>query len=96
MATVFSVRASAGKGSFSASLVSENPLVIKTGIPAQPEKGQANRALLSGLEKMLNCSVVILSGHAGRKKTLAADCTSEHLVQSITTGNTKMKRTKNE
>lgn len=89
MATVFSVRASAGKGSFSASLVSVNPLVIKAGIPAQPEKGQANRALLSGLEKMLNCSVVILSGHTGRKKTLAADCTSEHLVQSIAKGTQK-------
>jgi uncharacterized protein YggU (UPF0235/DUF167 family) len=80
MATVFSVRASAGKGSFSASLVSVDPLVIRAGIPAQPEKGQANRALLSGLEKMLNCSVIILSGHAGRKKALAADCTRDEFV----------------
>ncbi len=83
MPTVFSVRASAGKGGFSASLVSVNPLVIKAGIAAQPMKGRANRALLSELENLLGCKVEILSGQTGRRKTLAADCTSEHLLAAI-------------
>lgn len=83
MATVFSVRASAGKGSFSASLVSVDPLVIKAGIAAQPMKGQANRELLSELENLLGCKVGLVAGANGRKKTLAADCTAENIVQKI-------------
>lgn len=46
MATAFSVRASAGKGSFLVSLVSEYPLTLKVDIPAAPEKGAANRELV--------------------------------------------------
>ncbi|VVC02162.1 putative ACR, YggU family [uncultured archaeon] len=83
MGTAFELRASAGKRNFSVSLVSENPLALRAAIPAQPEKGHANRELLSRLEKMLGCSVQILSGHTGRKKTLAADCSREHLLKSI-------------
>jgi len=83
MATVFAVKAAAGKASFSASLLSENPLVIKVEIPAEPVKGKANRMLLFGLEKILGCSVVLLSGQTGRRKTLAASCTAEELVQRI-------------
>ena len=83
MATVFAVKAATGKASFSTSLLSENPLVIKAEIPAEPVKGKANRMLLSGLEKILGCSVVFLSGQTGRRKTLAADCTAEEFVRKI-------------
>ena len=83
MPTVFSVRASAGKGGFSVSLASGSPLIVKVGIPAQMVKGRANRALLSELENLLGCKVEILSGHTGRKKTLAADCSRDHLLAAI-------------
>ena len=97
MATVFAVKAAAGKASsshkgrdggrkpsgFSASLLSENPLVIKVEIPAEPVKGKANRMLLFGLEKMLGCPVRIVSGHTSRRKTLAANCTAEEFVRKI-------------
>jgi uncharacterized protein (TIGR00251 family) len=91
MGTVAAVRVSAGKGSFSISIASENPLALKASIPAQPEKGLANRELLSRLEKMLGCSVQILSGHTNRKKTLAADCSREHLLAAIQGYNAKQK-----
>ncbi len=83
MPTVFTVRASANKGSFSASLASESPLVVKAGIHEAPEKGKANRVLLSEMEKLLGCRVELLSGVSGRKKTLAADCTREEFVKKI-------------
>ena len=83
MATVFAVRASPGKGSFSASILSERPLALRVQIPAKPVKGEANRVLLSGLESLLGCSVQLLSGQSGRRKTLAADCTAEELVRKI-------------
>ena len=83
MATVFTVRAATGKGSFSASLLSENPLALKVEIPAEPVKGAANRMLVSCLEKMLCCSVELLSGQTGRRKTLAAGCSREHLVGKV-------------
>lgn len=81
MATAFSVRASAGRGSFSVSLVSENPLALKVEIPAAPEKGRANRELVFRLEELLGCSVQILSGQKSRKKTLAADCSQEQIIR---------------
>ena len=87
MATVFSVRASAGKGSFSVSLVSENPLTLKVDIPAAPEKGAANRELVFRLEELLCCSVEIIAGKASRRKTLAAECTKDELVKRIQTKN---------
>ena len=83
MPTVFTVRTSANKGSFSVFLASESPLVIKAGIPEEPAKGRANRTLLSSLEQLLGCSVSMLSGASGRKKTLAADCTKEEFVKKI-------------
>ena len=83
MATVFSVRASAGKGSFSASVMSEDPLVIKAEIPAEPVNGSANRMLLSCLEKLLGCSVELLAGQTARRKTLAADCAPDELVRRV-------------
>ena len=83
MGTVFAVRAAAGKRSFSVLLVSERPLVIRAEIPAKPLRGEANRALLSYLGELLGCKVEILSGKTGRKKTLAADCTFQELVQRI-------------
>lgn len=83
MATVFSVRVCAGKGSFSVSLASENPVVAKADVPAKAEKGMANRALVAGFEKLLSCRVELLSGATSRKKTLAADCTKEHLIGKI-------------
>ena len=87
MATVFSVRASAGKGSFSVSLVSENPLTLKVDIPAEPERGAANRELVFRLEELLGCSVQIIAGKTGRRKTLAAQCSAEHLLEKIKTKN---------
>ncbi len=83
MATVFNVRASAGRGSFSVSLISANPPAIKACITAKPAHGRANRELLLGLEDLLGCSVKLVSGAASRKKTLAADCAKEHLVRAI-------------
>lgn len=83
MPTVFTVRASANKGSFSVSLVSETPLAIKAEIPQEPVRGKANGALLFGLSGLLGCSVVLLAGAASRKKTLAADCTKEEIVRKI-------------
>ncbi len=83
LTTVFTVRACAGKGRFSASLISTNPLVLKLGINAMPTQGKANRALLSELGKMLRCKVSILAGHKSRRKTLAAECTIEHLLQEV-------------
>ncbi len=81
MATVFSVRASAGRGGFSVSLVSENPLVLRVGIPAAPEKGAANRELVFRLEELLGCPVRIIAGQKSRRKTLAAECTAGELVR---------------
>jgi len=83
MATVFSVRARAGKGSFSVSLAAENPLAIKAEIPAIPQGGKANRALVLGLEKLLGCRVSLLSGQTGRKKTLSAECEKEEMIKKI-------------
>lgn len=83
MATAFWVRASAGRGSFSVSLFSADPLILKADIPEQPENGRANRALLSGLEDLLGCKVSLLSGANARRKRLAADCTGEELVRKI-------------
>ena len=83
MATVFSVRVSAGKGSFSVSLASENPVVVKAEVPAEAEGGKANRALVSGFEHLLGCRVSILSGVKSRKKALAAECSIEHLLCKI-------------
>ena len=83
MATVFSVRASPGRGSFSVSIVSENPLVLKVAIPAAPEKGAANRELVFRLEKMLGCPVRMIAGQKSRRKTLAAECSTEHLLEKI-------------
>jgi len=83
MATVFSVRASAGKGSFSVSLVSEHPLALRVGIPAAPEKGAANRELVFRLEELLGCDVQIIAGKTGRRKTLAAECAAYELVQKV-------------
>jgi len=81
MGTVFSVRAVPGKGSFHASVISEEPLVIRVGIPEQPEKGKANAALLDGLERMLCCKVEMLAGHKSRKKKLAAECARETIIE---------------
>ncbi len=83
MATVFSVRASASKGSFSARLLSKNPIALRVEIPAEPVKGEANRVLVSCLEKMLGCPVGIVAGKASRRKTLAADCTPEQLLAKL-------------
>ena len=83
MATVFSVRVSAGKGSFSVCLASENPLVAKVDVPAKAEDGKANRALVLGLEKLLSCRVSLLSGATSRRKTLAAECSREELLERI-------------
>ena len=83
MATVFTVRAATGKGSFSASVLSENPLTLKVEIPAEPVKGEANRMLVSCLEKLLGCSVEILAGKTSRRKTLAAGCPAGHLVEKV-------------
>ncbi|MCX6772180.1 MAG: DUF167 domain-containing protein [Candidatus Micrarchaeota archaeon] len=83
MATVFTVRASPGKGSFSVSLASDTPLVLRVGIMAAPEKGEANRELVFQLERMLGCTVQLLSGQTGRKKALAANCSQEQLVAKV-------------
>lgn len=83
MATVFSARVSPGKGSFSASLASENPIVAKLAVPAEAEDGAANRALVSSLEELLSCSVRIVAGHKSRRKTLAAECSEEHLLGKL-------------
>lgn len=92
MATVFTVKASAGKGRFSLSVISENPLALKADIPAAAEKGKANRELVFGLEKLLGCSVQIIAGKTGRRKTLAAECTSEELVQKVKENQKQMKQ----
>jgi uncharacterized protein YggU (UPF0235/DUF167 family) len=81
--TVFEVRATACKKRFLASIASENPLIVKVEIPAVAEKGKANRALLLGLEGLLGCRVELLSGATGRKKTLAADCNKDDMVEKI-------------
>ncbi|MEM2137646.1 MAG: DUF167 family protein [Candidatus Anstonellaceae archaeon] len=83
MPTVFTVRVSANRGSFSASLASENPLVMKADVPSEPRKGKANKVLLFELERLLGCRVELLSGQTGRKKTLAADCTREELIDKV-------------
>ena len=87
MATVFAVKAAAGKRAFSASVLSEKPLVLRVGIPAAPEKGAANRELVFRLEELLCCSVEIIAGKASRRKTLAAECTKDELVKRIQTKN---------
>lgn len=89
MAVKFSVRVSAGKGSFSISLASENPLVLKADVPEEPVGGKANRMLLSGLEEMLSCRVEILSGHTSRRKTLVADCDAGKIIQMARTNEKK-------
>ncbi|VVC02343.1 putative ACR, YggU family [uncultured archaeon] len=83
MAVKFSVRACPGKRSFSASIASESPLVLKVDVPEEPEKGRANRMLLSALENMLGCDVTIVAGHTGRKKTLVADCSQGQLLEQV-------------
>lgn len=83
MAAVFQVRAHAKAGVFSLSLISGRPLVLRAEIPAEPENGRANAALLSELEKALGCSVSMVAGHKSKKKTLAADCTEGQLIERI-------------
>jgi uncharacterized protein YggU (UPF0235/DUF167 family) len=83
MATVFSVRASPGRGNFSVSLASESPLVLKVGVPAAPEKGAANRELVFQLEKLLGCTVSMIAGQKSRKKILSAACTQDELMQRV-------------
>lgn len=82
---------SAGKGSFSVSLASEKPLVLKIDVPEVPEKGKANRMLVSELEHMLSCRVEILAGQTSRRKTLAADCDAGRIIQ-LATKDGKQKR----
>lgn len=83
METAFSARISAGRGSFSVSLFSESPLCIKASVPAEAQAGRANRELVLGLEKLLGCSVRIVSGYTNRRKALAAACSREHLLGAI-------------
>lgn len=83
MATVFAVKAAAGKRAFSASILSENPLTLKVDIPAAPQKGAANRELVFRLEKLLGCPVGIIAGQKSRSKTLAAGCSAEHLLEKV-------------
>lgn len=83
MATVFSVRASAGKGRFSVALVSENPVCIKVEVPQEAQGGKANSALVFGFEKLLGCPVFILSGKKSRKKVVAAECEMKHLIEKV-------------
>ena len=82
MATVFTVRAHAGAKRFSLSLLSETPLALRADIPEEPKKGRANRILLCELEKLLSCNVELLAGHKSKRKTLAADCPPEKVVQA--------------
>jgi uncharacterized protein YggU (UPF0235/DUF167 family) len=83
MAVIFQVHAHAGAKKFSLSLMSEKPLVVRAGIPEEPEGGRATRALLSELEKTLSCKVTILAGQKSRRKTHAAECGQEELLQRI-------------
>jgi uncharacterized protein YggU (UPF0235/DUF167 family) len=83
MATVFSVRAHPGAKRLCLSLVSESPLVLKADIPEPPEDGRANRLLLFELEKALACNVVMLAGHKSRRKTFAADCPPEKVIEAM-------------
>jgi len=83
MATQFIVHASAGKGSFSLSILSKKPLVLKAGIPAQAEHGEANRALLLELERAIGAKVQLLAGKTSRRKLVAADCGEERIVEAI-------------
>lgn len=82
VAIVFSVRAHAKAREFSLSLVSRHPLVLRADIPEEPQSGRANRLLLSELEKALSCSVKIIAGNKSRKKTLAAACSEEKILQA--------------
>jgi uncharacterized protein YggU (UPF0235/DUF167 family) len=82
MATVFSVRAHAGAKRFSLSVLSESPLALRADIPEVPEKGRANRILLSELEKLLSCKVELLAGTRSRRKTVAADCAPERVLKA--------------
>jgi uncharacterized protein YggU (UPF0235/DUF167 family) len=82
MATVFSVRAHAAAKRFSLSLLSESPLAIRADIPEAPEKGRANRILLSELEKLLSCNVELIAGSKSKRKTLAADCPPEKVAEA--------------
>jgi len=68
---------------FSLSIVSESPLVLRAEIPEDAESGKANRFLLSGLERMLRCSVVMVAGQKSKRKTLAADCDAARLIDAI-------------
>ena len=61
-------------------MVSEDPLVLRAGIPEAPENGRANAVLLSGLENALSCRVQILSGHRSERKTLAAECEPGRII----------------
>jgi len=83
MAVIFQVHAHAGAKKFSLSLMSEKPLVARAGIPEEPEGGRATRVLLSNLESILSCKVTILSGQKSRRKTLAAECGQDELLQKI-------------
>jgi len=83
LATVFGVRAHAKARRFSLSIVSESPLVLRAEIPEDAESGKANRFLLSGLERMLRCSVVMVAGQKSKRKTLAADCDAARLIDAI-------------
>lgn len=92
MAVAFSARVSAGRGRFSVSLFSEEPLAIKACIPAMPEGGRANRELVFRLEELLGCRVSMLSGHISRKKALWAECSREHLLRTVRENEGKNKR----
>ncbi len=92
MAVAFSARVSAGRGSFSVSLFSEEPLAIKACVPARPEGGRANRELVFRLEELLGCKVSLLSGQGSRKKALWAGCGRERLLQAIRENEGKNKR----
>jgi uncharacterized protein (TIGR00251 family) len=83
MATAFSVRAHAGKGRFSLSVISESPLVLRAGIAAPAEDGKANRELLSGLERLLGCPVRLVAGQRSRRKTLAAECEAAAIIGKV-------------
>jgi uncharacterized protein YggU (UPF0235/DUF167 family) len=82
LATVFCVRASAGRGGFSLSILSPAPLVIRAQIPADPVNGKANRALVIGLEEALGCPVQLLAGQKSRKKTLSAACDASKIIEA--------------
>jgi uncharacterized protein YggU (UPF0235/DUF167 family) len=83
MATVFSARVRAGARRLCLSLSSQTPLVLRADIPKEPENDRANRFLLLELEKALGCHVELLAGHKSKRKTLAADCPQERIIEAM-------------